>query len=289
MRNRVPDWTKLPIEFHYLAGAAERYGGLMALSQPLRRRLKRSEVEELREVALKIGWHNHDLPLNSWSIQHSIMGDSDEVELVEGLWILLDYLGFDVSDYGPKQEPQWTLHLWETLHYQVLKGCVHELRDVLCDSQAFDVALAVLGRVPPKDLGEIAFWLLNPFRTARALDWIESHATAIEVDDPAAIPLSYWGHLAAVSEFSWPRAESWLGRGRPLSLVALFALADLDGASDSPVVREADPRLLNPVPFGPAAKFLRSYATKDRIPWAEQMVEGILRQWSDITGREERR
>lgn len=212
------------------------------------------------------------------------MGDSDEVELVEGLWILLEHLGFDVSGYGPKQEPQWTLHLWETLHYQALKFRVGELRDVISDSQAFDVAVAVLGRVPPKDLGDVAFWMLNPFRTSRALDWIESHASAIEVDDPERFPLRYWGDLAAVSEFSWPRAESWLGRGRPLSVVALLALSDLDGTSNSPIVQEADPKLLDTIPFGPAAKLLRDYAAKDRMPWVERVVERILRQWWEVIG-----
>ena len=90
MANRMPDWTKLPDEFHYLARAAERYGHLMALGRPLQRRLKQSEVDELREVALKMGWHNHDLPLQSWLIRHTITGDSHEVELVEGLLVLLE-------------------------------------------------------------------------------------------------------------------------------------------------------------------------------------------------------
>lgn len=297
MTEGKPDWTKLPDEFHYLVEATERYGSLTALWQPPRRRLKKREKEELREVALKIGWHNHDLQLQSWLVQHSIMRDSREVELVEGLLILLEYLGFDVSDYGPKQEPQWTLHLWETLHYNVLKGYADELRDVLSDSQAFEVAVATLGRVPTKDLGDAALWMLKPFRSSRALDWIESHATAIKVDEaeaislrergfemdyPEAFSLSDWSILAAVSEFSWPRAESWLSRGRPLSLVALITLIELDGDSDSPIVQEADPALLDPVPIDSATRILRDYAAEDRAPWVERAVERILSRWPDI-------
>lgn len=282
MRIRTPDWTKLTAEFDYLAGAAERYGELMALCRPLRRRLKRSEVEELRELAPKIGWRNHDLPLQSWLIQHSIAGHHDEVELVEGLLNLLEHLGLDISDYGPKQEPQWTLHLWDTLHYNVLKGRADELRDVVSDPQAFDVAVATLRRVPSEDLSDVAFWMLHPFQTSRALDWIESHASAIDADDLEAFSLRDWGHLAALSEFSWPRAQSWLDLCRPLSLVALIALTDMGEASRSPIVREAAPRLLDPARFDVAAKLLGDYASQDRDPWVRDAVGRILERWADI-------
>lgn len=282
MKSRTPDWTKLTAEFDYLAAAAERYGDLMALCQPLRRRLKRSEVEELRELAPKIGWRNHDLPLQSWLVQHSIARHHDEVELVEGLLNLLEYLGLDVSDYGPKQEPQWTLHLWDTLHYNVLKLHVDGLRDVVSDPQAFDVAVATLRRVPSEDLGEVAFWMLHPFQTSRALDWIESHAAAIDANDPEAVSLDYWSHLAAVSGFSWPRGESWLSRGRPLGRLALKAMLELGGFSESPVVQEAVPRLLAPAPFDLAAKLLGDYANQDRDPWVGDAVGRILERWADI-------
>lgn len=287
VEDRRPDWTKLPAEFAYLTGAAERYGHLMALGRPLHRRLKASEREKLREVALQIGWHNHDLPIQSWLIQHSIAGDMQEVELIEGLLVLLEHLGLDVSDYGPKQEPQWTLHLWETLDPSVLGLHVEELREVLPDEQAFEVAVRAVDRIPPENLhllGYNPYWILRQFRSSRTLDWIESHASAIEEDEHEAFsPMWYWGALAAISEFSWPRAKSWLDRGRPLSLVALAALLNMSGESGSPFVQEANPKLLDPQPFDSAIRILNDYAIKDNSPLIKRVVDSILDKWSNAT------
>lgn len=200
------------------------------------------------------------------------------MELVEGFLVLLEHLGFDVSDYGPKREPEWTLHLWDTLHYRVLsyEHMIDHLREVLPDTQAFKVVVRCLSRVPRKDLPEIAFWMLNPFHTSLTLDWIESHID--EVVSPW-----HWSWLSTLSGFSWSRAESWLNCGRPLSLVALDALANMDGASESPIVQRANPKLVNPVPFDQAARVLSDYLAKDRVPRVERVVESILKRWSLIT------
>ncbi|WP_337176079.1 hypothetical protein [Paludisphaera sp.] len=282
-----PDWTLLPAEFHYLVPAVERYGALMALSRPLPRRLKRREIAELRDLALRVGWNNHDLLLQSWEIEHSIAGHYREVELVEGLFILLDYLGFDVSDYGPKQEPEWTLGLWETLHYRVLQGHVDALMELVPEDEAFDVAVKALERAPEKGLADVAFFMLKSFQTGRPLDWIERHAHAVELGGPEGTgwpPWDFWYELATVSEISWARAEAWLERGRPLSLVALGALAEMAGDSESPVIQEVDPKLLDPVPFDRAARRLRDYAASDPTPWVTRKVEHVLERWSDIVG-----
>jgi len=282
---RRPDWTKLPVEVAYLKEPAKRYGDLMALGQPLRRRLKASEREELRELASQIGWQNHDLPIQSWLVQQSIAGHHYEVELVEGLLNLLEHLGFDYSDYGPKQDPQWTLHLWDTLHYRVLQDHVDDLRDILPEAQAYEVVVRTLERVPREDLGEVAFWMLHPFRTSSTLDWIESHETAIEADAHEVFsPMWHWGDLAAVSRLSWARAKSWIGRGRPLSLVALDALINMDGTSESPVVQEANPNLPEYVPFDEASRVLKGHANPDQAPWVERKVESILERWPAIIG-----
>jgi hypothetical protein len=239
--------------------------------------LKRREVEELRELADRVAWNNHDKLLRSWVVEHSIAGDSHEVELVEGVLVMMEYHGFDRSDRRPKPEPQWTLHLWETLHYRVLQGVVDELRDVLPDDEAYEVALRTLERVPREDLSELALFLLYPFRTPRTLDWMEARSSALDASDN-------WAYLASVSEFNWRRAESWLGRGRPLSLIALDALSDMDGTSESPIVEEINPKLLEPEPFGWVAKILRDYAEVDRSPRVERAVKAILAKWPIIVG-----
>src|SRR5262249_43693737 len=108
------------------------------------------------------------------------------------------------------------------------------------------------------------------------LDWIELHAG--ETVSPW-----YWGWLAAISEFSWRRVGSWLAYGRPLSLIALDPLSNMDRESESPVVQEADPKLADPVPVHMAAVALRNYASKDRAPRVERSVESILKRWAIIT------
>jgi hypothetical protein len=272
-----PDWTKLPAEFAYLIPAAERYGPLGMPGSGVRRRLKRHEVEELRSVAEQIGWHNHFNPLDSWCIENGIAGNTAEVDLVDGVLTLLAHLDFDVSDYGPKEEPQWTLRMWNTLHYRILSRLVEHTREILPNGEAFELVLRALDRVPPEELAHTAFLLMHPFRTSRALDWIEARI-------PEVVSRWDWPDLAAVSDISWPRVEAWLGRGRPLSLLALDTLINLDGESESPIVKRADPKLLDPVPFDVAARVLRDYAKKDPVPRVERAVESILKRWSLIVG-----
>ncbi len=57
---------------------------------------------------------------------------------------------------------------------------------------------------------------LAAFRSELALSWIETRVPTRSVG-------SNWGALAARSNMSWAVIESWLARGRPLSLVALDA------------------------------------------------------------------
>jgi hypothetical protein len=55
------------------------------------------------------------------------------------------------------------------------------------------------------------------FRSSAVLDWIEVHAPRTNVTND-------WGQLAALSDLSWTRVDTWLSRGRPCSLIALDAL-----------------------------------------------------------------
>jgi hypothetical protein len=284
------DWSKLPPEFAYIAEAAEEYGPLWTGWPRPRRRVTASERKVLRELAAKIAWSNHELPLRSWLIEHLIARDAWGVELIEGLLGLLEHLGFDVSDSGPKQEPQWTLQLWETLHPLVLVDHVDRLREVVPDAQAYSIAISALDRDPPDGLALVGLCMLGPFRTSRSLDWIESHLNPVRLKSHGDqfdynLELGLLGALAAVSQFSWPRAETWLGRRRPLSLVALSALMTLDGTDPTPVVQAADPKLLDPAPRKVAARVLGDYTTKDRAAWVESSCKTILKRWSAIVGQ----
>jgi hypothetical protein len=275
---RVPDWSKLPGNFGYLVGPAERYGGIASWDGPLRRRVKRSEVDELSKLARKIGWNNHEVLLHSWMCANA---DTCAAELIEGLLNLMERFDLDVSDYGPKQEPQWTIELWDNVYYRVLYCILEQTREVLPDDEAISLVFKALERVPKDELAITAFMLLHPFRTCEVLDWTETHADE-------ALPSCDWGFLAAVSEFSWSRATLWLRRGRPLSLIALDALVSMNGKSDSPIVRKARPRLLGAVPREEAKQVLLNYRSADPDPRVRTAVATILKSWRRITGEPRR-
>jgi len=75
---------------------------------------------------------------------------------------------------------------------------------------------------------------LGHFHSPEALDWIEQN-----IFEPIT---EAWGYLAAASQMDWPRAERWLAQGRPLSLVAIDALAAIV-RPQSPFLRAYQPRL----------------------------------------------
>jgi hypothetical protein len=75
------------------------------------------------------------------------------------------------------------------------------------------------------------------FRAPAVLDWIELNA-------PRAHVTGDWGQLAARSDLTWSRAQDWLSRGRPLSLIAVDALGNfIPHAGQAPIVDRLKPRL----------------------------------------------
>lgn len=75
------------------------------------------------------------------------------------------------------------------------------------------------------------------FRSPAVLDWIEINAPRANVTED-------WGRLAALSDLSWSRVQTWLARGRPLSLIALDALAEcIPRPGQAPIVKLLEPKL----------------------------------------------
>lgn len=75
------------------------------------------------------------------------------------------------------------------------------------------------------------------FRSRKVLDWIETHVPGSNVTDD-------WGRLAALSALDLSRVRRWIAAGRPLSLVALDALAAfIPRAGQAPVMRQLEPAL----------------------------------------------
>lgn len=82
--------------------------------------------------------------------------------------------------------------------------------------EGFDRVTAALAEQDGSHKRDLMF-SLGYFHSPETLDWIEQH-----IFEPIT---EAWGYLAAASRLDWPRVERWFERGRPLSLVAIDALA----------------------------------------------------------------
>jgi hypothetical protein len=105
------------------------------------------------------------------------------------------------------------------------------------------------------------------FHSTETLDWIERN-----IYEPIT---ESWGYLAAASEFDWARAESWLNRARPLSLVAIDALLAI-AKPQSPFLRAQEPRLIQPPTPARFREALMEYAAKDCVPRVQQRTDTLL-------------
>lgn len=133
-----------------------------------------------------------------------------------------------VLPYFDRLEPADLLRRWDESLPQVAAAVPPAAAVRLVDR--------LLGRLPLNCRPTWACFALYAVRDQSVLDWMER-----AVFDPAEIGQSYfvdepgellaprhrfgdWGQLAAAVGFDWPRAERWLARGRPLSIVALDAM-----------------------------------------------------------------
>jgi hypothetical protein len=115
---------------------------------------------------------------------------------------------------------------------------------------------------------------LNFIQYEKVLEWIEKNSPRI-----TNVHLN-WGHLAASSQFSWDRADKWLTKGRPLSLIALDALVFCtttgDRLNQSLWMRQLQPKLIdNPRPEIIANR-LREYLLVDSVPRTKNAIDKII-------------
>ena len=116
--------------------------------------------------------------------------------------------------------------------------------------------------------------VLNLIRHEKTLDWIENSAHRITNVG------SNWGHLAASSYFSWGKADEWLTKGRPYSLIALDALAFCttigERSNQSPWMREIQPKLIGSPGPDKVAGRLQEYLQIDSTPRTKTVVNHIV-------------
>jgi len=142
--------------------------------------------------------------------------------------------------------------------------------------EGFDRVVSALDLESPGCRRDLAMSLAF-FKSTEALDWIEHH-----VSEPIT---EAWGELAAVSRFSWTRAEKWITAGRPLSLVAVDALATIANPK-SPLLRDLQPRLYDPSDPDMFREVLSAYAQSDRAPRVEKRTISLLANAHSLLERE---
>ena len=131
--------------------------------------------------------------------------------------------------------------------------------------QGFPIASALVESLDGRER-RYAMVALSYFRSPRALQWIERHAAEPTTDD--------WGNLAAASCMSWPDARAWLGRGRPLSLIAIDALRAIADPK-TPVLRAMSPALLSPPTPDEFMRTIGAYEAQDPVPRVRQRLESL--------------
>lgn len=125
---------------------------------------------------------------------------------------------------------------------------------------------AALARLKGREKLDQVF-CLSYFRSPDALAWIEQN-----IFEPIT---ESWGYLAAASKIDWSCAERWLGRGRPLSLVAIDALLAI-ARPRTPFLRETKPKLEGPPTFSRLQEVLLAYREHDPVPRVQQRIDALL-------------
>lgn len=113
-------------------------------------------------------------------------------------------------------------------------------------------------------------YALACFRSPRTLDWMETHEKLM-LDDA-------WGTVAALSHFTWRRAEKWMAKGRPLSLRALQAITSCC-LYDTVLLKKARPKLEEQAPINDMIDVLDDYLGQDPVPNVRRRVEAIKNCW----------
>jgi hypothetical protein len=118
------------------------------------------------------------------------------------------------------------------------------------------------------------------FQSKLALAWIEANTGRVSNISDA------WGYLAVASQFDWPTAKRWLDIGRPLSLIALDALANCAVTSTTQNstlwLRDNPQALLAPESIDEMNKVLLEYGEKDRVPRVRLKINYIMDSWDRI-------
>lgn len=139
----------------------------------------------------------------------------------------------------------------------------------LDEDDGYDRVVAEIEKYQPDQwVGRVHY--LMPFRSERALAWIESHVQV------PVVTRSQWGKTAAVSRLSWAKVVEWLEQGRPMSHVAVDALSSLIYHCGDPLDDAYGCRLIDPPSRATVIEVLSQCMERDPVPRVEKEVSFVL-------------
>jgi hypothetical protein len=144
---------------------------------------------------------------------------------------------------------------------------------------AFEIIVSELNKCENRYLAEFMA-PLNFLKYEPVLDWVEQNVHRVNnvTQD--------WGHLSASSNFTWERAEMWLEKGRPWSLVALdatmFCTTQGERLNQSPWMKELRPKLKDDPKLESIANGLKKYLDADNVPRTKNIVNRIINDIFEI-------
>ena len=142
-------------------------------------------------------------------------------------------------------------------------------------SEGFERVKSALGGLEGREKRDLML-CLGSFHSQEALKWIEQN-----VFEPIT---ESWGYLAAASNIDWPRTERWVESGRPLSLVAIDALAAIVRPM-SPFLRQYGPSLGAPPTVSRLKEVLAAYRERDPVPRVQKRIDALLANAEALTRR----
>ena len=167
----------------------------------------------------------------------------------------------------------WVRQQWNKREENELLIFAPALAACLPFEEGFGIVTKEIEQSTEIALGDNSSALLD-FQSSKTLDWINS------IKDRIKNVSSVWGTLSAASMFDWQTAEKWLSEGRPLSLIALDALAYCtttgERVNQALWLREHPPTLLNAPEPEMIANTLTAYLEKDSVPRTKIAVKQII-------------
>lgn len=164
-----------------------------------------------------------------------------------------------------KKAASWLRELWKKEEMEYISLSEASIKSLPLE-EVFALITSYLKTVSPKELPDIAWACLHLCRSSIVLDWME--LTVKEYRDS-------WARLAAASSPTWERMSKWISKGRPLSLVAIEAIAACRPRSNDPYLSSLNPKLQEVPPYSVVEQILLKYEKTDNVPRVNKAISRI--------------